>query len=48
MTGEHGVGLDKAPNMPAQFAEADLNFMARLRRCFDPDGIMNPGKLLPL
>jgi len=47
VTGEHGVGLDKAPNMPAQFAEADLNFMARLRRCFDPDGIMNPGKLLP-
>ena len=47
VTGEHGVGLDKAKNLPHQFGEADLNFMARLRRVFDPDGIMNPGKLLP-
>ncbi len=47
VTGEHGVGLDKAPNMPLQFADADLAFMARFRRVLDPDGIMNPGKLLP-
>jgi glycolate oxidase len=47
VTGEHGVGLDKAASLPLQFADADLNFMFRLRRCFDPDGIMNPGKLLP-
>jgi glycolate oxidase len=47
VTGEHGVGLDKASSMPLQFGEADLGFMARFRRVFDPDGIMNPGKLLP-
>jgi glycolate oxidase len=47
VTGEHGVGVDKAANLPLQYADADLNFMARLRRIFDPDGIMNPGKLLP-
>ncbi len=47
VTGEHGVGLDKASSLPSQFADADLNFMARFRRCFDPGGIMNPGKLLP-
>jgi glycolate oxidase len=47
VTGEHGVGLDKAKNLPMQYAEADLNFMYRLRRVFDPDGLMNPGKLLP-
>src|SRR5262245_60287211 len=47
VTGEHGVGLDKADAMPLQYRPADLDFMARLRRCFDPDGIMNPGKLLP-
>ena len=47
VTGEHGVGLDKASSMPLQFGDADLNFMARFRRVFDPDGIMNPGKLLP-
>jgi len=47
VTGEHGIGLDKAKNLPLQYADADLNFMYRLRRAFDPDGIMNPGKLLP-
>ena len=47
VTGEHGVGLDKAKNLPLQYGEADLNFMYRLRRAFDPDSIMNPGKLLP-
>jgi len=47
VTGEHGVGLDKRASLPMQFADADLSFMARLRRVFDPDSIMNPGKLLP-
>ena len=47
VTGEHGVGLDKAKNLPLQYGDADLNFMFRLRRVFDPDGIMNPDKLLP-
>ncbi|HEX3178303.1 MAG TPA: FAD-linked oxidase C-terminal domain-containing protein [Methylomirabilota bacterium] len=47
VTGEHGVGLDKAKNLPLQYADADLNFMYRLRRVFDPDGLMNPAKLLP-
>jgi glycolate oxidase len=47
VTGEHGVGLDKAKSLPLQFADADLNFMARLRRVFDPGSIMNPDKLLP-
>jgi glycolate oxidase len=47
VTGEHGVGVDKAKNLTLQYAEADLNFMYRLRRVFDPGGIMNPEKLLP-
>ncbi len=47
VTGEHGVGADKAKNLPLQYGPADLNFMARLRRVFDPDNVMNPGKLLP-
>jgi glycolate oxidase len=47
VTGEHGVGVDKAKNLPKQYGPADLNFMARLRRVFDPDNVMNPGKLLP-
>jgi len=47
VTGEHGVGLDKAKNLPLQYADADLNFMYRIRGVFDPDRLMNPGKLLP-
>jgi glycolate oxidase len=47
VTGEHGNGLDKCKNLPLQYAEADLHFMYRLRGVFDPDRLMNPGKLLP-
>ena len=47
VTGEHGVGADKAKNLPLQYADADLNFMFRIRGVFDPDRIMNPDKLLP-
>src|SRR5438874_3695103 len=47
VTGEHGMGVDKAKNLPLQYAAADLNFMYRIRGVFDPDRIMNPGKLLP-
>jgi glycolate oxidase len=47
VTGEHGVGMDKAKNLPRQYGPADLDFMARLRRVFDPRGLMNPGKVLP-
>jgi glycolate oxidase len=47
VTGEHGVGVDKSKNLPLQYADADLNLMYRLRGVFDPDRIMNPGKLLP-
>jgi glycolate oxidase len=47
LTGEHGVGLDKACAMPLLFSESDLATMARVRRAFDPDGIANPGKIFP-
>ncbi len=47
ITGEHGVGTDKACSMPLQFSEADLEAMKRLRTAFDPAGLANPGKLFP-
>jgi glycolate dehydrogenase FAD-linked subunit len=47
LSGEHGIGMDKACSMPRQFSEVDLATMARFRYAFDPDGICNPGKLLP-
>src|SRR4051812_23435601 len=47
ITGEHGVGLDKKRYMPEQFAEADLAAFQKLRCAFDPQGIANPGKVMP-
>ncbi len=47
ITGEHGVGSDKACAMPLMFSEDDLEAMKRLRTAFDPAGLANPGKLFP-
>jgi len=47
LTGEHGIGLDKARHMGKMFSEADLDAMNRLRCGFDPDGRCNPGKVFP-
>jgi glycolate oxidase len=47
LSGEHGIGADKACSMPTMFGEDDLATMARVRTAFDPDGLCNPGKVLP-
>jgi glycolate oxidase len=47
LTGEHGVGMDKACSMPRMFSERDLAVFARLRNAFDPEGLCNPGKVVP-
>ena len=47
LTGEHGIGVDKACAMPSMFSERDLEVFGRVRRAFDPDGLANPGKVLP-
>ncbi len=47
LSGEHGIGTDKACSMPTMFGEDDLATMDRVRRAFDPDGLCNPGKVLP-
>ena len=47
LTGEHGVGMDKACSMPRMFSERDLQTFDRLRRAFDPHGLCNPGKVIP-
>jgi glycolate oxidase len=47
ITGEHGVGVDKKRYMPSMFEEADLDAFQRLRCAFDPDGLANPGKVMP-
>ncbi|MGH8868859.1 MAG: FAD-linked oxidase C-terminal domain-containing protein [Actinomycetes bacterium] len=47
ITGEHGVGADKAKHMPRMFTDEDLDTMQLLRCAFDPDGLSNPGKVFP-
>jgi glycolate oxidase len=47
ITGEHGVGMDKAKYMPRMFTDDDLETMHLLRCAFDPAGLANPGKVFP-
>jgi glycolate oxidase len=47
ISGEHGIGLEKADFMPFIFSAADLDLMQRLKRAFNPDGLCNPGKVFP-
>ena len=47
LSGEHGIGLEKRDAMALFFGPDDLDVQARVRDAFDPDGIANPGKVLP-
>jgi glycolate oxidase len=47
ISGEHGVGADKACSMMKMFSPDDLAVMKRVRDAFDPAGICNPGKIFP-
>jgi glycolate oxidase len=47
LSGEHGIGLEKRDFMPLVFTADDLDAQACLRAAFDPNGRMNPQKVLP-
>ena len=47
LTGEHGVGVEKRDLMPEMFTEADLNQQIRVKCAFDPEHLLNPGKMFP-
>ncbi|MCP5109238.1 MAG: FAD-binding oxidoreductase, partial [bacterium] len=47
ITGEHGVGMEKIQLMARQFSPESIQMMANLKKLFDPDGRLNPGKVLP-
>jgi len=45
ISGEHGIGLTKKGWLPKQLSTATLSTMRQVKDCFDPMGIMNPGKI---
>ena len=47
LTGEHGVGVEKRDLMPAMFTDDDMKQQQRLKCAFDPDHLLNPGKVFP-
>jgi glycolate oxidase len=48
LTGEHGVGIEKRELMRVQFTEADIGQQMHIKAAFDPDWLLNPGKVFPL
>jgi glycolate oxidase len=48
LTGEHGVGIEKRDLMRVQFTETDLAVQLRIKAIFDPDWLLNNGKVFPL
>ncbi len=48
LTGEHGVGIEKRDLMRVQFTDEDLALQLRIKAVFDPDWLLNPGKVFPL
>ena len=47
VTGEHGVGVEKLSSMCVQFSSEEREQMFALKRAFDPQGTLNPGKVIP-
>jgi D-lactate dehydrogenase (quinone) len=48
LSGEHGVGLEKRDYIDRELDPVALRLMHDIKRQFDPNGILNPGKGLPL
>lgn len=47
ITGEHGVGIEKRAYMSLLYSPAEISAMGDIKAVFDPDNLMNPGKVLP-
>jgi glycolate oxidase len=47
LSGEHGIGIEKNAFMPWIYSPDDLDAMLRVKRVFDPSGLLNPGKIFP-
>ena len=47
LSGEHGIGLVQKDYMDIRFSKSHLELMGQIKYIFDPNNIMNPGKILP-
>ena len=47
-TGEHGVGMGKMDSMRMELGDDMMDLMRDIKKVFDPEGLMNPGKVVPL
>jgi glycolate oxidase len=47
ISGEHGIGFAKAPYLPLELSADEIALMQRVKAAFDPNGILNPGKIFP-
>ncbi len=47
ISGEHGIGFAKAPYLTIELSADEIALMKRLKTAFDPNGILNPGKIFP-
>ena len=45
ISGEHGIGFAKAPFLPIELSADEIALMQRVKAAFDPNGILNPGKI---
>jgi glycolate oxidase len=45
LTGEHGIGLSKAPYMHLEHDAVAMEMMGKIKKLFDPNNILNPGKM---
>jgi glycolate oxidase len=48
MSGEHGVGLSKAPYIPLELSQIQIAAMKAIKKALDPKNILNPGKMFPV
>ena len=47
ISGEHGIGITKASYMAKEIGQVEIDLMKKIKKVFDPKGILNPGKIFP-